>query len=137
MVISGWRAAVAVVIGLVVLALLIAVALWVAISLAILGAVLWLNVVVLPRLSRRLRVPRIVLDLICLPVLAGAGWLLNGPTGAVLGALAWLTGIVVPQLVGRRLIARMTTARGGPTTVIVLDSPARDLTPPAAEPGRR
>jgi hypothetical protein len=123
MVVSGWRAAVAVLVVLAVVALLVAIAVWVAIALGVVGAVLWLNLVLLPRLSRRLRAPGLVLELICLPAFGGAGWLLGGATGAALGALAWLAGIGLPRLVGWRLRARIRTAMQQ-RTVIVVESPA-------------
>ena len=105
-VMTGWRAALLVLLALVVVAVLIVVALWVALAVVIVGTVLWLNLVLLPRLSRRLRVPGLVLELALLPVLAGPGWAIDGPVGAALGALAWLAGVAVPRLIGRRLRAR-------------------------------
>ena len=103
------------------LALLLAVALWVAIALILVGAILWFNLVLLPRLAQRLRVPGLVLELILLPLVAGPGWLIGGPTGAGLGALAWLAGIGLPRLIGRRLRARMRSAAERPGTIIVVD----------------
>jgi len=118
---TGWRGAVALVLGLALLALLVAVALWIAVALTVLGAVVWLNLVVLPRISRRLRVPRLVLDIVCLALLAGVGWLLGGPTGVGVGVLAWVAGIAAPRVAGRRLRARLRDAASGPPTVIVVD----------------
>jgi hypothetical protein len=123
MVFSGWRFVVAVLLGLVVLTLLIAVALWVAIALVVLGGLVWLNIVMLPRLSRRLHLPRLALDLICLALLAAAGWLLNGPTGLTLGALAWLAGTAGPRLAANRLAARAAASARRPT-IIVVEPPA-------------
>jgi len=124
MVVTGWRAAVAALIVLAVVALLVVIALWVAITLDVVGAVVWLNLVLLPRLASRLHVPGLALELICLPVLGGSGWLLGGPTGAALGALAWLAGIGLPRLAGRRLRARIQGAAQRPGTVIIVESPA-------------
>jgi hypothetical protein len=121
MAITGWRAAVALLIALIVLAMLIALAVWVAIAVAVVGAILWLNLVVLPRLAVRLHVPGLALELILLPLVAGPGWLIGGPAGAGLGALAWLAGIGLPRLVGRRLRARMRSAASRPGTIIVVD----------------
>ena len=87
----------------------------------VVGAILWLNLVLLPRLARRLHVPGLVLELILLPLVAGPGWLIGGPTGAGLGGLAWLAGIGLPRLVGRRLRARMRSAASRPGTIIVVD----------------
>jgi hypothetical protein len=124
MVVTGWRAVVALLIVLGLAALLIALAVWVAIALAVVGAVLWLNLVLLPRLARRLRVPGLALQLLCLPFLGGLGWLAGGPKGAAFGALAWLAGIGVPRLAGRHLRARLRGGAPRPSTVIIVDSPA-------------
>ena len=124
MAITGWRVAVVLLLGLALLALLIAVAVWVALALVVVGAVVWLNLVLLPRLARRLHVPGLALELSLLPVLAGPGWLIRGPTGAALGAVAWLAGIALPRLVGRRLRARIRSAASGPSSVIIVESPA-------------
>jgi hypothetical protein len=124
MVVTGWRAAVALLIVLAVVVLLVAIALWVAIALGVIAAVLWLNLVLLPRLARRLHMPGLALELICLPLLGGAGWLLGGPTWAALAALTWLAGIGLPRLAGRRLRARMRSAAQRPGTVIVVETAA-------------
>jgi hypothetical protein len=124
MLFSGWRAVLALVLALAVLVLLIAVALWIAVALTVVGAILWLNLVFLPRFARGLHVPVLALELTCLPLLGGIGWLLGGPTGAVFGALAWLAGIGAPRLVGRRLRARLRSATSPPGTIIVV--PSRD-----------
>ncbi|HLZ28973.1 MAG TPA: hypothetical protein VKV73_16785 [Chloroflexota bacterium] len=117
---APWRLAVAVLLALAVLALIIAVAVWLAIALAVVGAILWLNLVLIPRLAARLHAPRLVLELILLPLFAGAGWAIGGPTGAGLGATAWLAGIAVPRLIGRRLRARQRRA-APPGRIIVVD----------------
>ena len=119
--VTGWQVAAALILGLVLLALLIAVALWVAIGLLVVGAILWLNLVLLPRLAGRLHVPGLVLELILLPLVAGPGWLIGGLTGAALGATAWLAGIAIPRLIGRRLRARIRSAAERPGTIIVVD----------------
>ena len=115
---APWRLAVAVLLALAVLALIIAVAVWLAIALAVVGAILWLNLVLIPRLAARL--PACLLELILLPLFAGAGWAIGGPTGAGLGATAWLAGIAVPRLIGRRLRARQRRA-APPGRIIVVD----------------
>jgi hypothetical protein len=127
MVFTGWRAVFALAIGLAILIMLVVVALWVAIAIGVLGAVLWLNLVLLPRLARRLFVPVLALELACLPLFTGVGYLIGRPAGAALGCLAWLAGIGVPRLVRRRLRARVRHAVPGSGTVIVIDSPVERL----------
>ncbi|MDQ6670909.1 MAG: hypothetical protein M3069_09200 [Chloroflexota bacterium] len=121
---TGWRGAALGLIALVALALLVVLAVWVAIGLGVLGGVVWLNLVLLPRLSRRLHVPVLAVEGVCLPLLGGSGWLLGGATGAVLGTLAWAAGVGLPRLAGRGLRARVQSASVPPGRVIVVDSPA-------------
>jgi hypothetical protein len=105
------------------LALLALAALWLILVLLAAGGVLWLNLVIVPRLTRRLRVPRVALEVAVLLALGAAGWLLGGTTGLALGALAWLVGIGLPRLLGAWLPARVrivgwATGSRRPTTPI-------------------
>jgi hypothetical protein len=94
---QGWRAiAVLLVAALVGIALLLALV-WLAAVLAILAGVVWLNVVALPRLSKRLRIRKRILDVALLVILAGGGWLLNEAMGLGAGVVIWLAGIGAPR----------------------------------------
>jgi hypothetical protein len=82
-------------------------ALWAAALLAVIGGVGWLNLVLLPRLAYRLHVPHLALAIVCLPVLAGVGWLLGGTGGAITGGVGWCLAIGVPRILGWRVRSRL------------------------------
>src|SRR5688572_16557100 len=107
---SGWRLALALLVGALFILLIITTLVWLAVLLAVVIAVGWLNVVLLPRVARRLRVPRPVIDVACLILLAGVGWLLGGTTGLMAGAVGWLLGVAVPRLIGWRMRDRVQVA---------------------------
>jgi hypothetical protein len=119
---SGWRLALALVLGVLFVLLVLTTLVWLAALLAIVIAVVVLNLVLLPRIARRLRVRRLVLDLACLALLAGAGWLLAGTTGLVAGGIGWLLGIGVPRLVGWRLRDRVQVTATTQGEVLELES---------------
>jgi hypothetical protein len=106
---SGWRLALAVVIGVLFLALVLSAVLWLAALLALVIGVAWLNLVLLPRVARRLRVPRWVLDIACLVLLGGVGWLLGAESGLAAGAVGWLVAIGLPRVLSRRYRDRLRT----------------------------
>jgi hypothetical protein len=106
---SGWRLALALVVGVLFIALVLSAILWLAALLALVIGVAWLNLVLLPRVARRLRVPRLVLDLACLVLLGGVGWLLAAETGVVAGAVGWLVAIGLPRVLSRRYRDRLRT----------------------------
>ncbi len=97
--VTGWRAAIAVVAVLVLVSLLLAAIFWLAIALAAVAAVAWFNLLLLPRLSVRLRVPILALAVLLLAPLAGVGYLLAGVSGALEGTAIWLLGVALPRAV--------------------------------------
>jgi hypothetical protein len=103
------------------LALLAVAAVWLLLILLAAGGVLWLNLLILPRLSRRLGLPRVALEVVLLLALGAMGWLLGGTSGLALAGLAWLVGIGLPRLGGAWLRSRLrivgwTASRAEPTT---------------------
>ena len=112
MVVSGWRALIWLLAGLVVLALLLTFVVWLAALVGVIAAVAWLNLLLLPRISTRLRVPHLVVAVGLLPLLAASGLMLGGPSGLVAGSSAWLIGVALPQALLRRLRARLGRASG-------------------------
>ena len=110
MVISGWRAAILLVAGMLVAALLLTFVVWLAVLAGVIAAVAWLNLVLLPRISTRSRMPYVVVAVLLLPLLAAGGLLLGGPSGVVAGASAWLLGVALPQALLLRLRAHLRRA---------------------------
>ena len=119
--VSGWRLGLALVLGVLFVLLVLTTLVWLAALLAIVAGVAWLNVVLLPRIAQRARVPRLVLDIACLALLVGAGWLLAGTTGLVAGAIGWLAGIGVPRLVAHRLRDRVQVTASTQGEVLELE----------------
>jgi hypothetical protein len=119
---SGWRLGLALVVGVLFALLVLTTLLWFAALLAIVMAVAILNLVLLPRVARRLRIPRLALDLACLALLAGAGWLLAGTTGLVAGAIGWLVGIGAPRLVAHRLRDRVQVTASTQGEILELEA---------------
>jgi hypothetical protein len=107
MVVSGWRAALIVLAAIVLVGLVLTALFWLAVIFAVLLAVLGLNLVVLPRIAHRTRIPTVVLGLIFLIALVGGGYLLGGIPGAVEGIVIWLLGVAAPRVVLWRLRQRM------------------------------
>jgi hypothetical protein len=83
---------------------------WAAALLAVLGVVFWLNVVIIPRLARRLAMSRWVLDLVALVALCAGGYLVGAANGTTAGALVWLGGIGAPRAFGLWLRRRVRFA---------------------------
>jgi hypothetical protein len=104
---SRLRGPLAYVVAIAALALLVLAAVWLALVLLAAGGMLWFNLVILPRLTRRLGVPRVAFEVILLLGLAAGGWLLGATSGLALGCLVWLVGIGLPRLVGARLRSRI------------------------------
>jgi hypothetical protein len=121
-VVSGWRAALAIVVALLVVGLLIAAFFWLAMLAAVIVAVAAFNVLAVPRLARRLHVPEVGIVGALLACLAVGGWLLGGPVALAGGVVAWLLGVLVPRVALRRFrrnldAATLRAQRGGPLIV--------------------
>ena len=108
---SGWRLVVGLLLVMLLAVVVLSAILWLAALLALVIGVAWLNLVLLPRVARRLHLPRLVLDVACLVLLAGAGWLLGAENGLALGALGWLVGIGLPRALSRRYRQRLRTSQ--------------------------
>ena len=113
MIFTGWRAAIVVLIVLVVVALLLTALFWLGIVLAALAAVVWFNIFLLPSIAYRTRIPQLVLAGALLPIAAAAGLGLAGTGGLIGGCSIWLLGVAVPRLIlwrVRRRIAKRIAA---------------------------
>ncbi len=110
MVMSGWRAMIWLLAGMLVGALLLTFVVWLAVLVGVIAAMAWLNLVLLARVSTRLRMPHVVVTVGLLPLLAASGLLLGGPSGVVAGASAWLVGVALPQALLLRLRAQLRRA---------------------------
>jgi hypothetical protein len=125
---SRWRGFVGLVLALMIIALLLTAVLWLGMLLLAIGAVAWFNLVALPRVSARLRLPRLAVAIATLPLLAAAGWLLGGVSGVIAGCAVWVLGIVVPRLLvwrlGRRVRSRI---RGSWSDGWIRLGPAREI----------
>jgi hypothetical protein len=110
MVLTGWRATLAIVAVLVLLALLLVAFFWLAVLASVVAAVAAFNVLLVPRIARRLRIPEQAIVGGLLVILLGGGWLVGGPTAAAAGAVAWLVGVVGPRLVLRRFRRQLDAA---------------------------
>jgi 4-hydroxybenzoate polyprenyltransferase len=103
-----------------------------------------LNLVYLPRVAARLRVPATWLAVSLLPLIVAGGLLVSGVSGAAWGAAIWVAAIGLPRVVGRDLTRRMTrrfnAARGRKTYEAEFRTPtgrpAEHPLPPADDPGR-
>ncbi len=99
MVISGWRAALGVVAGLVILSLLFAAVFWIGVLLAALALAGWFNLFLLPSLALRLRIPQLAVAIALLPVLGIGGLALGGVSGVVAGCSVWILAMALPRVV--------------------------------------
>jgi hypothetical protein len=118
---TGWRAVLAILAALVVVGLLIMAFFWLAALAAVIAAVAAFNVLGVPRLARRLRVPELVLVGALLVVLTAGGLLLGGPVAAAGGIAAWVIGVLVPRLVLRRFRQNLEVAQRGSGTIVDLE----------------
>ena|SRR5437870_81101 len=137
MVVSGWRALIWLLAGMVVAALLLTFVVWLAVLVAVIAAMAWLNLVVLPRVSTRLRMPYVVVAVVLLPLLAASGLLLGGLSGVVAGASAWLLGVALPQALLLRLRTHLRRAswRAPSSGRGVWLVPMREMSPGLRRPG--
>lgn len=104
---SGWRAAIAVVVALLVLAVLLTALFWLGVLLAALAVVAWLNIFLLPNFAARSHIPELVLAVALLPIMAAAGLGLSGTTGLIVGSALWLLGVAFPRALLWRLRTRV------------------------------
>jgi hypothetical protein len=111
MVVTGWRAALLIVVGLIIVAALLIALFWLGLGLAALAAVVWFNLVLLPRLAARSRIPELVLAAALMPLLAGAGLALAGTGGLVAGCAIWLLGVALPRALLWRFRRRLERQR--------------------------
>ena len=107
MVSSGWRTALWMVAGVLVVSLLLAALFWIGVLLVALALVGWFNLVLLPRVALRLRIPQRVIAIALLPVLAAGGLALAGLSGAVAACSIWTIGVALPRVVLWRVRRRL------------------------------
>jgi hypothetical protein len=124
--IEGWRATallVGLAVGGVILAVVLTVALfWIGLGLVALIGVGLLHLIYLPRAAAFLRLPVLHLVLGLLPLLALAGWGIAGaPSGAIGGLLVWALGLAAPRLAAAYL-ARRYRLRAGSWAVGAADA---------------
>ena len=109
-VLTGWRAALAIVAALFVVAILLAAFFWLAVLASVIAAVAGFNLLLVPRIARRFRVSELVIVGALLVVLAAGGIVVGGPTAAAAGVVAWLVGVVGPRLALRKFRRRLDAA---------------------------
>jgi hypothetical protein len=96
---SGWRAIPAALLATAAFLLLATLLFWVAVAAAVAIALVAVQLVLLPRLARRLGLAPLLLVLALLPVGALLGWLAVGEaTGPLAGAAAWAALVAAPRL---------------------------------------
>lgn len=104
---SGWRAGLLVIAAVIIVALLLTALFWVGVLLAALAAVAWLNIFLLPNVSRRTRIPELILALALLPIAAAIGLGLAGTGGIIAGCCIWVLGVAGPRLAMLRMRRRL------------------------------
>lgn len=95
---SGWRAGLLVIAAVIIVALLLTALFWLGVLLAALAAVAWLNIFLLPNVSRRTRIPELILAIALLPIAAAIGLGLAGTGGIIAGCYIWVLGVAGPRL---------------------------------------
>ena len=111
MVLTGWRAALVLIVGLVLVAVLLTALLWLGLVLVALGVVVWFNLVLLPRLAARARVPELVLAAALVPLLAAVGLAVAGTSGVLVGCSIWVLGVALPRALLWRYRRRLERRR--------------------------
>lgn len=122
-----------VVLGIVLIALVLAVVFWIGVALAVLSVTIWLNLVGFGLVSSRLHLPALAVAVALLPVAAGVGFLLGQTGGLAIGAGLWAIGVAVPQIVLWRLRGRLATtlrAGGNASRLPVIEARYRPLDNP-------
>ena len=111
MVLTGWRAALVLIVGLVLVVVLLTALFWLGLVLAALGVVVWFNLVLLPRLAARLRLRELVLAAALVPVLAAVGLAVAGISGVLVGCSIWVLGVALPRALLWRYRRRLERQR--------------------------
>jgi hypothetical protein len=111
MVLTGWRAALVLIVGLVLVALFLTALFWIGLVLAAVGVLVWFNLVLVPRLAARSRVPELVLAAALVPLLAAAGLALAGTSGLIVGCSIWVLGVALPRALLWRYRRRLERQR--------------------------
>ncbi|GAC1316303.1 MAG: hypothetical protein NVSMB2_09030 [Chloroflexota bacterium] len=122
-----------VVLGIVLMALVLAVVFWIGVALAVLGITMWLNLVGFGLVSSRLHAPMRAVAIALLPLAAGLGFALGQTGGLAIGAGLWALGVAVPQILLWRLRGRLATtlrARGNASRLPVIEARYRPLDDP-------
>jgi hypothetical protein len=97
--IDGWRAIPLVLVATALLLVLALLLFWVAVAAVVAIGLVALQLVLLPRLARRLGMALLLIVLILLPVCALGGWLAIGEaTGPLVGAAAWAVLVGAPRV---------------------------------------
>lgn len=119
MVFSGWRAGLIVLAALVLIGVLLTAIFWLALLVGAVLGVAWFNLLLMPRLAVRLRLPQVVLAIALLVLLAAGGFGLAGVTGAIEGAAVWLLGVAAPRVVLWRVRRRIDRRTKEPMTIVL------------------
>jgi hypothetical protein len=125
MVFSGWRAVVWLLAAVLLVGLLLAAVFWIGVLLAVAAVVGWVNLVLLPRVAGRVRLPQLVLAMALLPLLAAGGMALAGLSGVVAGGFIWAIGVALPRAVlwrVRRRLGRRVDGGTGLRRVRMIDA---------------
>jgi len=109
---SGWRAGLLVIVALVIVALLLTALFWLGVLLAALAAVAWLNIFLLPNVSRRTHIPELILGIALLPIGAAIGLGLAGTGGIIGGCCIWVLGVAGPRVAMWRMRRRLRDYSG-------------------------
>ena len=123
--ISSWQAVALLIVAGLVFVLLAVVLFWLAVAVCVLGLVVWLHLVGLPRLAERLHLPLAVLEVLLLLIMLGGGLVVGGLGGATAGAALWVVGVGLPRIAGKRLRPQVRVVRWTTT----LDADSRELPP--------
>jgi hypothetical protein len=96
---SGWRAIPVALAATAAFLLLAALLFWVAVAAAVAIGLVAFQIVLLPRLARRLQLAPLLFVLLLLPLCALGGWLAVGEaTGPLAGAAAWALLVAAPRV---------------------------------------
>lgn len=102
-----------VLLGILLMALVLALVFWIGVALAVLGLVFWLNLIGFTMISARLHIPARVTAALLLPVAAGIGFAFGQTGGLAVGIALWVLGVALPQVLLWRLRGRLSATFGG------------------------